>query len=395
LVGGLFANTNWSDERAVQHVMGAVETVLENMTDKEWDFVQGIWDLFESYWPQVAALEKEVSGLTPEKEKAEPVRTESGRVLRGGYFPIRYNPVKNLTAAKHEARRVEKSLTETPYGRAAVAHGYTKGRVEVVNRQILLKMDTIAQHLNEVAHDLTHRIAVRDVARIIADNDMAAHLEHVLGRENYEQLSPWLQHIANAALTNKHATRMEKIVQKTTGNIAAAYMGFKTTVGLKQIVGFGPAADRVGALRLARATWNFIGQTGRWTGMVQQVFAKSTYMSDRAGNFDRDLKAAITETTMSTLTGNGAGFRRFMFSWAGTMDTFVSIPTWVAAYEKEVRGGYPHRRQRRGDRRGRRLGKLDREPAGGEFQRAGQRIGLCEIRSDMKWRERSFTHKST
>ena len=93
------------------------------------------------------------------------MRTASGKVMQGGYFPIRYNPVKNLTAAKHQAEKLEKSLHETPYGRAAVAHGYTKGRAEVVNRQILFKLDTIAMHLNEVAHDLTHRIAVRDVSQ--------------------------------------------------------------------------------------------------------------------------------------------------------------------------------------------------------------------------------------
>jgi hypothetical protein len=334
LMGGLLEDIKWNDERAVQEATGAIETTLENLTDKDWDFVQGIWDLFESYWPQVAELEKQVSGLTPEKEKAVATRTSSGRILRGGYFPIRYNPLKNLKAAKHEAQRLEKSLTETPYGRASVAHGYTKGRVEVVNRQVSMKLDTIARHLNEVAHDLTHRMAVRDVSRIINDDDLAAHLNHVLGRDNYEQLNPWLMHIANSALTNKNVTAMEKIVQKTTSNIAAAYMGLKVSTGVKQLAGFGPAADRLGTLRLTRTIWNYLGDAGKWNAVQQDVFEKSAYMSDRAGNFDRDIKKAITETTMNRLQSHGAGFRQFMFWWAGEMDSFISIPVWLASYEK-------------------------------------------------------------
>ena len=335
VLGGWFPKLDMTDERAVQEAMGIVDSLLENLTDTDWEFVQGVWDLFDGYWPQVAALEKEVSGVTPEKERAVPVRTASGKVMRGGYFPIRYNPVKNLTAAKHQAEKLEKSLHETPYGRAAVAHGYTKGRMEVVNRQILFKLDTIAMHLNEVAHDLTHRMAVRDVSRLINDKELSAHLEHVLGRENYEQLNPWLQHIANSALSEKDVTAVDKMVRRGMSNIAAAYMGFKVSVGLKQIVGLGPAADQVGRLRLSKAMMQYLATYDK-EAIRDEIFAKSTYMSDRANNFDRDIRGALSERTASTFSNREAGVRNMMFWWAGYMDTLVSIPTWLAAYHKAL-----------------------------------------------------------
>ena len=335
VLGGWFPKLDMTDERAVQEAMGIVDSLLENLTDTDWEFVQGVWDLFDGYWPQVAALEKEVSGVTPEKERAVPVRTASGKVMRGGYFPIRYNPVKNLTAAKHQAEKLEKSLHETPYGRAAVAHGYTKGRMEVVNRQILFKLDTIAMHLNEVAHDLTHRMAVRDVSRLINDKELSAHLEHVLGRENYEQLNPWLQHIANSALSEKDVTAVDKMVRRGMSNIAAAYMGFKVSVGLKQIVGLGPAADQVGRLRLSKAMMQYLAAYDK-EAIRDEIFAKSTYMSDRANNFDRDIRGALSERTANTFSNREAGVRNMMFWWAGYMDTLVSIPTWLAAYHKAL-----------------------------------------------------------
>jgi hypothetical protein len=343
VMGGFFANENMSEAEAInagtispQYAEGLIESALENLTDKDWDFVQGIWDLFESYWPQVAAVEKEASGTTPGKEQSAPVLTASGKKLRGGYFPIRYNPLKSLTAARHDSEKNVKSLTETPYGRASVAHGYTHARAEVVNRQVSLDLETIARHLNEVAHDLTHRIAVRDVSRIINEKTLAAHLEHVLGRENYEQLNPWLQHIANAALTEKQVTAVEDIVKGMTTNIAAAYLGFKFSVGIKQFFGLGPAAGRLGALRMTRAMWGYLTDAGHWSEIAEDIYKRSAYMSDRAQNFDRDLYAAVADRAAAKLTGSRAGVRDMLFWWAGEMDMLISIPTWRAAYEQAL-----------------------------------------------------------
>ena len=59
-------------------------------------------------------------------------------------------------------------------------------------------------------------------------------------------------------------------------------------------------------------------------------------MSDRANNFDRDIRGALSERTASTFSNREAGVRNMMFWWAGYMDTLVSIPTWLAAYHKAL-----------------------------------------------------------
>jgi hypothetical protein len=342
IIGGFFANENMSAEQAklsdeaASQGYAAIEKVLENLTDKDWDFVQGVWDLFESSWPQALAVEKEATGLEIGRERPMAFLTSTGRKMRGGYFPIRYNPVKSLMAARHQAEDAAESLIKNPYDRASVAHGYTKSRSKTVNRQILLELSTIAQHLNEVAHDLTHRIAVYDVSKIINDKDLAPHLEHVLGRANYEQLNPWLKHISSPALTDPNVTQMERIINATLTNISASYLGFKFSVGLRQLMGIGPAADKIGRLRMARAMWSYLADSANWGGIAQEVFEKSSYMGARAKNFDANISAAVANRGDKHLTGARAGLRDAMFWWAGEMDLFVSIPTWMAAYERAL-----------------------------------------------------------
>jgi hypothetical protein len=206
--------------------------------------------------------------------------------------------------------------------------------VEYVNRQLLLELSVISKHLNEVAHDLTHRIPVHDVSKIINDKELAPHIEHVLGRNNYQQLNPWLKHVASPALTDTNVSVMERVVQTATTNIAAAYLGFKFSVGLRQLLGVGPAADRIGRLHMARAMLSYLVNSANWGNIAAETFEKSSYMSDRAKRFDANITAAIAN--IAHLPGRRRGIREMAFSWAGEMDLFVSIPTWNAAYEKAL-----------------------------------------------------------
>ena len=68
-----------------------IEYIQSQLTDKDWDFVEGTWELVDSYWPLIAERERRVTGTIPKKVEAEPLTLPSGRTLRGGYYPIRYD----------------------------------------------------------------------------------------------------------------------------------------------------------------------------------------------------------------------------------------------------------------------------------------------------------------
>src|SRR5690606_34841082 len=72
-----------------------VGAILSRLDERDWKFVQDVWDHLDSYWPAIAAAERRRTGLAPEKVPPAPfsVRTADGReiVLRGGYFPLGYD----------------------------------------------------------------------------------------------------------------------------------------------------------------------------------------------------------------------------------------------------------------------------------------------------------------
>jgi hypothetical protein len=161
-------------------------------------------------------------------------------------------------------------------------------------------------------------------------------LEHVLGRQNYEQLNPWLQYIAYSSRRDRDVTQFERVVQAATSNITAAYIGFRFSSGLRQLGGVGPAADKLGRLRLAKAMWGYLARPDHWHAIREDVFGRSAYMSDRAENFDRNIQVAVNEMLEYGLTGTRFNARLLLFRWSGEMDLFVTIPAWRAAYEKAL-----------------------------------------------------------
>ncbi|WP_342345860.1 hypothetical protein [Kingella potus] len=72
-----------------------VERALSTLTAEEWRAVQGVWDLLESYRPQIAKLERRMTGVEPEWVEARPFKAVAADgteiEMRGGYYPAKYD----------------------------------------------------------------------------------------------------------------------------------------------------------------------------------------------------------------------------------------------------------------------------------------------------------------
>jgi len=170
-----------------------MDVLNENLTADEWAYVQAIWDTIDSLWPQIEALEKRVNGIAPEKVDAVPIQTAHG-VLRGGYYPVVYDPRFSIEAEANAAK--SNNLFENIYQRARTSMGFTKERTDV-ERPIHLSIGIIELHLSEVIHDVTHREAVMQADRFLSDKRIMQAVDETFGKEVRRQFRPWLQHIAN------------------------------------------------------------------------------------------------------------------------------------------------------------------------------------------------------
>ncbi|WP_299076791.1 hypothetical protein [uncultured Fretibacterium sp.] len=312
------------------------EAIFERLaTDEMWDFCQDIWDYLDTFWPEIKDLEERLNGAAPEKVEAAPIRTASGKVLRGGYYPVRFDANADWTAFVHNEQESVKALYEDQTHRPGTRKGHTKERVErVAGRQLLLSLDVIAEHTANVVHDLTHREAVRDLYKLIHDDTVRGLLTHAVGRAGFEQFSPWVQSLAAPSVPTD---KCDRVFSKAMGNAAAVQLGLNMTSAVGQTVSLVPAAWKLGLRRTVPAILNTLTLRGFWdTEYRDFAFALSPELADRINGTDRDVRVAlgVERSTLKKRALGGAKAALYMaLGWA---DMAVSLPVWHAAYEKGV-----------------------------------------------------------
>lgn len=316
----------------------SVRDVLNReLTPADWQFVQNVWDIVDTLWPQAAAMERRVNGVEPDKIEAQEVPTPHG-TLRGGYYPAIYDTSKSYAAEGHAGKASD--LLETIYTKANTRASSTRERSEQVKRPILLQLGVINRHLGEVIHDITHREAVIQADKFLRSERVMRAVDSTLGPEIRKQFRPWLKYVANSwAMERAGNEGVGAFMQKLRANTTIVGMGFRFTTMITQLGGYSNSIEVVGekwvAAGIAQAaahpidTFNF-------------VMEKSGEIRSRMDTLDRDIRLTIQSmaggrdaVARKTLTAA----KEFAFHGIGYMDRVVVIPTWIGAYNKAQAAG--------------------------------------------------------
>lgn len=336
---------NWGNEYNRQVLLerytpAQVEAMLNQLDQRDWNTVQGVWDLIDSLWPATEQLEKDLNGIAPQKVQAMPVETRFG-TFKGGYYPIKYDArVSNQTFQNEE--RSAARLFENSFTRPATQRGHTKERQGSNGQVLRLDLNVISEHLGQVIHDVTHRRAVMDVNRMIENRQVREAIEETAGREMYRQLKPWLQAVANE--TQQPESYWEKLVGRARVGATVVNMGLKATTALAQPLGFFSSIDVLGERYAWKGLTDFWGARGNrdggsiWRNMKDStafVQERSVMMQQRQQTYDRDVRDTLQRMTQET---RAQELGRFYFYFTGLLDMSVSVPTWLGAYRKAMDG---------------------------------------------------------
>lgn len=304
-------------------------TLAAELTEAEWQYVQSVWDTIDSLWPEIEAMEKRINGVAPEKIVARPVETPFG-TLRGGYFPVVYDPARNYDAEANAAKG--RDLFETIYTRATTPKGFTKERTNV-ERPIHLSLGIINRHVAEVIHDLTHREAIMQADKFLSNKRIMKAVDDTLGPEVRRQFRPWLQRIANEwAYDRAGNAGAEKFLRNLRANATIVGMGFRLSTILMQAAGYSNSFERVGAKWVARRLKDVANPAA-----YEFVLSKSAEVAGRMDNLDRDIRDNV-KSAMGKTDWISAP-KRFAFHGIAYMDRLVVIPTWLGAYDKAIAEG--------------------------------------------------------
>lgn len=306
--------------------------ITGNLTARDWEFVQSLWDLVEELWPSIEALEKDLHGIPPEKVQPVPVQTQFGE-FRGGYWPLVYDTSSSAYAGVQNQLGNEGGLFEQGYARATTPKGHTKARVDSFAAPIMLDVEIIAQHLGQVIHDLTHRKAIRDGAKIIGDKQIKQMLIDTLGPAVANQFNPWLQGVANDMVldSQKGIDAWTRGAERLRANLAVGFMGFSATTGLQQILGYSQSFEffsKIGAKRYVfQGMLEFIRAPWKAVAFVNELSPEMRYRTD---NLDRDMRGVLKKIAGKSDTLSIV--QRLAFKHIGVVQALVDYPTWLAGY---------------------------------------------------------------
>ena len=329
LSGGHGSVRNWN--------MPEVMDAMQHLTSKEWQAVQKVWDLFESFRPQIAELERKVVGTEPQWVEPKPltVRTSDGEMLtlRGGYYPAKYDPASTQAAESGNALADIEDIKSAAKMAVNTRHNFTKDRAEAVkNRPLLLDLSVTYNGLNEIIHDITHREAVIDAARLLKSSSIDKAIRETLGAQAKQQLNKALEDIARG--NTAPVKGFDEYSGLLRQNVSMAGLGFNVVSAAVQVTGFIPAIARLGG----KYAWAGLSQyTTNPIKATRTAMEQSEFMRNRGNTRLREIREVAA-------TINGAGkIRKFLNKYSYwlmmKMQQVVDTAIWHGALAKAMDSG--------------------------------------------------------
>ena len=311
-----------------------VERAVSTLTAEEWHAVQSVWDLLESYRPQIAALERRMTGVEPDWVEARPFKIMSADgvevELRGGYYPAKYDLEADGAAEKNEASTEALAQAGAAGLAAATRRTFTKQRADQVKgRPLRLSLTVAYDAVNEIIHDLTHREAVADANRLLNSHTLDTLIRQHYGAAAKRQLTEAVKDIA--AGNSGAAQALDTISARLRQNVSMAGLGFNVTSAAMQLTGIVPAMTRLGAGYTAKAMMTYFAHPVASTRGANEL---SEMMANRTRTRFRELNEVA-----NSVNGSDGIIRRYAYWMMMRMQQIVDTIVWHGAMMKAQDAG--------------------------------------------------------
>lgn len=314
-----------------------IEPVLATLSAADWLAVQAVWDHFESYRPLIGAKERRIYGKEPAWVDPMPlsVRTSSGQVvqLRGGYYPVKYDPLANNRAEQHSDAEDAKRQMQAAYTSATTRRGFTKSRAEAVKgRPLLYSLAAVYSGTQDVIHDLAFHEWLIDVNKLLRSDKINDAIRETYGPSAVRQLKTWIEDTARGEQGLQ--AEMDSMLGRLRQGVSVAGLGFNVMSAAIQPIGLTQSVVRVGGKWIGRGVAQYLANP---LGKAREVNERSEFMASRARTRFRELNELRNqvegEHPVRTWTSNAA------FYFMTRMQMVVDVPTWLGAYEKAISEG--------------------------------------------------------
>lgn len=312
-----------------------VVAVLSTLDERDARFVQSVWDYVGTFRDDIAAREKRTTGVEPAWVEASPV-VIGGMTLRGGYYPLKYDPRLSTLARDDEAQAIGEALQAGRFGKAQTKRGHLEARAKSSGRDVELDMSVLHRHVNQVIYDLELSEPVANSWKVLQSGGVRQAFMDAGRQADFDALETWLKDVAEGQLAagdwiNKNARRFKS-------NFTAAKLAFNIGTVAAQITGLSQTMVVVGKRDFLRGL-----QASFRAGVANEIAAKSAFMRQRQTTFNKDIADFYNDPKLGPYASRWGDIKR---DWIGPASFWlmtkvqwftVDIPTWLAGYQQGLR----------------------------------------------------------
>ena len=323
-----------------------MQSVLESsLTNKDWNFIEAIWSQLDSYWAERNKVQENLYGQGLGKVQALPFNI-NGRQIKGGYYPIVYDPKLSIRASDLAVDDIVKQALSgsSTFG---IGMGSTKSRVsEVKGQQLALRLDVWPQAVTEAIHHIAMREAATDVYKLITHPAVQQAVQQKYGMETYNMIRQWSKDVWKTDV--QKADIINRTLEQMRKNSAFAVMAMRTGTAILNVLNVFPMMHQIGKINTIRAITSFgLGfykGTDTYARNRQFVFDKSPMMRDRMNTIDRDMQQDMklevgqdTSLIRERATHAKEKFNRFGYWFITETDLMFSMALWKHGYDESMR----------------------------------------------------------
>ena len=335
--------TLWLSDTLNTDEKNILDMLDKNLTDKDWDFVEGVWEHLNTYWGERNKVQNDLYGTPLGKVQGEDFTLKSGRVIHGAYYRIKYDPLSSTKTSNFSTTDIAKMDMQN-ISSFSLGMGSTKQRAGTSGGQKLrLDLDVYVEAVNEAMQHIAMREATVDVYKLLNRKEVVAAIENTAGPETLSLLQGWAKDCWHSSI--KDMSEWDSTLGRARRRFNFTTMGFRFSTALLNIGNITGMMERMGAANALKAVGDFYFH-GNIVEQRRFIQTKSTMMRDRGATIDRDMymqdrlpvgknesefRSKIEHGKYGVDTLNSKAYRLIQAT-----DEMFSLPEWLFTYKRAM-----------------------------------------------------------
>ena len=336
--------TKSNRQRLIETLWGNEADLLDfldkNLTSKDWDFVESVWNHLNSYWGERNKVQNDLYGTPLGKVKGENFTLKSGRIIHGQYYRIKYDPTTSSKTGRNQANDIAKMDMENTSA-FSLGMGSTKQRAAMSGGQKLrLDLDVYVESVNEAMQHIAMREATVDVYKLLTRKEIVQAFELTTGPETIRMLQEWAKDNWHSSI--KEMAEWDSMLGRARRRFNFTTMGFRLSTALLNIGNITGMMDRMGSMNALKACWDFYKNPADIAERMRFIQSKSSMMNDRRATIDRDMylqdriPVGRNESELRSLIEHGKygvdALNKNAYWFIQFTDGVFSYPEWLHTY---------------------------------------------------------------